>query len=176
MTFQFKFSTVNESYMNISAGDLENARTEVSNAGFELFEIWEHEDTHSHEMWKNSNTSECIRFNIIPENQDDPVIDQQDASRQDVVNELVDLWGELRAIRNHFTLNSSAYDDVEDDDLYIIQKPPSALDKFWQKVSEAKTMIEEDQEEWDFMIKDFVDAAVFAYYDLSQADRLAIVH
>ena len=127
-------------------------------------------------LWKNSNTSECIRFNIIPENQDDPVIDQQDASRQDVVNELVDLWGELRAIRNHFTLNSSAYDDVEDDDLYIIQKPPSPLDKFWQKVSEAKTMIEEDQEEWDFMIKDFVDAAVFAYYDLSQADRLAIVH
>ena len=176
MTFQFKFSKINESYMNISAGDLDKARTEVSNAGFELFEIWEHEDTHSHEVWKNSNTSECIRFNMILEKQDDQVTDQQDASRQDVVDELVDLWGELRAIRNHFTRNSAEYDDIEEDNLYIIQKPPSPLDKFWQKVAEAKVMIEEDQEGWDFVIKDFIDASVFAYYDLSKADRLAIVH
>ena len=65
---------------------------------------------------------------------------------------------------------------IEEDDFYIIHKPLSPLEKFWQKVAEAKVMIEEDQEEWDFMIKDFVDAAVFAYYDLSKSDRLAIVH
>ena len=172
MTFQFKFSKINESYMNISTGDLDKARTEVSNAGFELFEIWENKDTHSHEVWKNLNTSETIRFNLIPEKQDD----QQDASRQDVVDELVDLWGELRAIRNHFTRNSAEYDYTEEEDLYIIQKPPSPLDKFWQKVAEAKIMIEEDQEGWDFVIKDSIDATVFAYYDLAKDDRLAIVH
>ena len=176
MTFQFKFSKINESYMNISAGDLDKARTEVSNEGFELFEIGEHKGMHSHEVWRNSNTSECIRFNIILEKQDNQVADQQDASRQDVVDELVDLWGELRAIRNHFTRNSAEYDDIEEDDLYIIQKPPSPLDKFWQKVGEAKVMIEDEQEEWDFVIKDSIDATVFAYYDLSKADRLAIVH
>ena len=176
MTFQFKFSKINEPYMNISAGDLEKARTEVSNAGFELFEIWEHKDTHSHEVWKNSNTSECIRLNIIPENQDDQVNSPQDASRQEVVDELVDLWGELRAIRNYLAPNFAEYDDIEEDDLYIIQKPPSPLEKFWQKVAEAKVMIEEDQEGWDFLIKDVVDATVFAYYDLPQADRNAIVH
>ena len=176
MTFQFKFSKINEPYMKISAGDLEEARTEVSNAGFELLEIWEHEGTHPHEIWTNSKTSESIRLNIVPENQDDQIIDHQDASRQDVVDELVDLWGELRAIRNHFTRNSAENDDIEEDDFYIIQKPPSPLDKFWQKVAEAKNMIAEDQEAWDFVIKDFVDATVFAYYDLSQADRLAIMH
>ena len=172
MTFQFKFSKINEPYINIIAGELDAARTEVCNAGFELFEIWEHEDTHSHEVWKNLNTSESIRFNLIPKKQDD----QQDASRQDVVDELVDLWGELRAIRNHFTRNSAEYDYTEEEDLYIIQKPPSPLDKFWQKVAEAKVMIEEDQEGWDFVVKDFIDATVFAYYDLSKDDRLAIVH
>lgn len=176
MTFQFEFSKINEPYMNISAGDLEKARTEVSNAGFELFEIWEHKDTHSHEVWKNSNTSECIRLNIIPENQDDQVNSPQDASRQEVVDELVDLWGELRVIRNYLAPNFAEYDDIEEDDLYIIQKPPSPLEKFWQKVAEAKVMIEEDQEGWDFLIKDVVDATVFAYYDLPQADRNAIVH
>ena len=65
---------------------------------------------------------------------------------------------------------------LKQEDLYIIQKPPSPLDKFWQKVAEAKVMIEEDQEGWDFVVKDFIDATVFAYYDLSKDDRLAIVH
>ena len=92
------------------------------------------------------------------------------------MDEIVDLWGELRAIRNHFTSNSAEYDYTEEEDLYIIQKPPSPLDKFWQKVAEAKVMIEEDQEGWDFVVKDFIDATVFAYYDLSKDDRLAIVH
>ena len=71
MTFQFKFSKINEPFINIIADELDTARTEVCNAGFELFEIWEHEDTHSHEVWKNLNTSESIRFNLIPEKQDD---------------------------------------------------------------------------------------------------------
>ena len=92
------------------------------------------------------------------------------------MDELVDLWGELRVIRNYLAPNFAEYDDIEEDDLYIIQKPPSPLEKFWQKVAEAKVMIEEDQEGWDFLIKDVVDATVFAYYDLPEADRRAIVH
>ena len=173
MTFQFKFSKINETNIDINASDLEKTRIELTNEGFDLFEICTYEEGHSYEVWQNSNKSERIRFNIIPEKQDDEVIDQQDASRQDVVNELVDLWVELRAIRNHFTYN---YDDIEDDDFYRIQKPPSPLDKFRKKVAETKTLIEEDQEEWNFVIREDVDAEVFAYYDLSPADRLAIVH
>ena len=173
MTFQFKFSKINETNIDINASDLEKTRIELTNEGFELFEICTYEERHSYEVWQNSNKSERIRFNIIPEKQDDEVIDQQDASRQDVVNELVDLWVELRAIRNHFTYN---YDDIEDDDFYRIQKPPSPLDKFRKKVAETKTLIEEDQEEWNFVIREDVDAEVFAYYDLSPTDRLAIVH
>lgn len=173
MTFQFKFSKINETNIDINASDLEKTRIELTNEGFELFEICTYEEGHSYELWQNSNKSERIRFNIIPEKQDDEVIDQQDASRQDVVNELVDLWVELRAIRNHFTYN---YDDIEDDDFYRIQKPPSPLDKFRKKVAETKTLIEEDQEEWNFVIREDVDAEVFAYYDLSPTDRLAIVH
>ena len=173
MTFQFKFSKINETNININASDLEKTRIELANEGFELFEICTREEGHSHEVWQNSNKSESIRFNIIPEKQDDEVIDQQDASRQDVVNELVDLWVELRAIRNHFTYT---YVDIEDDDFHSIQKPPSPLDKFKKKVAETKTLIEEDQEEWNFVIREDVDAEVFAYYDLSPTDRLAIVH
>ena len=173
MTFQFKFSKINETNIDINASDLEKTRIELTNEGFELFEICTYEEGHSYEVWQNSNKSERIRFNIIPEKQDDEVIDQQDASRQDVVNELVDLWVELRAIRNHFTYN---YDDIEEDDFYSIQKPPSPLDKFKKKVAETKTLIEEDQEEWNFVIREDVDAEVFAYYDLSPTDRLAIVH
>ena len=150
MTFQFKFSKINETNIDINASDLEKTRIELTNEGFDLFEICTYEEGHSYEVWQNSNKSERIRFNIIPEKQDDEVIDQQDASRQDVVNELVDLWVELRAIRNHFTYN---YDDIEDDDFYRIQKPPSPLDKFRKKVAETKTLIEEDQEEWNFVIR-----------------------
>ena len=71
---------------------------------------------------------------------------------------------------------SKSINDIEDDDFYSIQKPPSPLDKFRKKVAETKTVIEEDQEEWNFVIREGVDAEVFAYYDLSPTDRLAIVH
>ena len=173
MTFQFKFSKINETNIDINASDLEKTRIELANEGFELFEICTYEAGHSHEVWQNTNKYERVKVDIIPEKQNDEVVDHQDASRQDVVDELVDLWLELRAIRNHFTYN---YSDVEDDDFYSIQKPPSPLDKFRKKVAETKTLIEEDQEEWNFVIREDVDAEVFAYYDLSPTDRLAIVH
>ena len=76
---------------------------EISDAGFDLLEICHKDEIHLHEIWKNSKTSEVIRFNIIQEDLTDEVDECEDASRQDVVSELVDLWLELRAIRNHFT-------------------------------------------------------------------------
>jgi hypothetical protein len=182
MTFKFKFSKINEPYLNIKANDLENARLDVSNAGFELQEIWHAENAQSHETWKNSASLDHVRFNVIPQNNviqqnkfvpedvDDETCPPEDASRQDVIDELLSVWLELHEIRNHLTA-------VPDEDyFYKFQKELTPLDRFWQKVGETKELKEADPEEWHFIVNDYVDETVFAFYELSYDDRLAIVH
>jgi hypothetical protein len=176
MTFKFKFSKINEPYLNIKANDLENARLDVSNAGFELQEIWHAENAHSHETWKDAASLDYVRFNVIPQNNivpedvDDETCPPEDASRQDVIDELLSVWLELHEIRNHLTA-------VPDEDyFYKSQKEFTPLDRFWQKVSETKELKEADPEEWHFIVNDYVDETVFAFYELSYDDRLAIVH
>ena len=44
---QFKFSKINETNININASDLEKTRIELTNEGFELFEICTYEEGHS---------------------------------------------------------------------------------------------------------------------------------
>ena len=177
MTFQFKFSEVKQPYLNIAENDLDKVRLEVSEAGFELMEIWHNDDQHSHEIWKNSVTSEDIKFNIIQEGEvDKTTASEEDASRADVVSELVDLWLELRAIRNHFTNAPQQTGINDEDDNYLFKKPLTPIELFWGKVRETKTLKETDEAEWDFIINDNIDETIFAFFELSDADRAAIVH
>lgn len=170
MTFQFKFSKTTETQLNIDASAIERARLEISDAGFDLLEICHKDEIHLHEIWKNSKTSEVISFNIIQEDLTDEVDECEDASRQDVVSELVDLWLELRAIRNHFT-------EVSDEEyFYETPKPLKPLEQFWQKVNEVKEERDADPEAWDFLFKGCIDETIYAYHELSYADRAAITH
>lgn len=177
MTFQFKLSEVKQPYLNIAEGELDKVRLEVSEAGFELMEIWHNDGQHSHEIWKNSVTSEDIKFNIIQGGEvDEATATEEDASRADVVSELVDLWLELRAIRNHFTDAPKQTGINDEDDLYLFNKQLTPLERFWGKVREAKELKETDQAEWDFIINRNIDETIFAFFELSDADRSAIIH
>jgi len=177
MTFQFKFSEVKPRYLNITEGELDKVRLEVSEAGFEIMEIWHNDDQHSHEIWKNSVTSENIKFNIIQEGEvDETAAPEEDASRADVVSELVDLWLELRAIRNHFTGSFEQTEINDEDDNYLFKKPLTPIERFWRKVREMKELKETDRAEWDFIVNDNIDETIFAFFELSDADRSAIIH
>ena len=164
MTNQLNFSNTKPAELEVHLNDLESKRIEVKNAGFELLEIWHTGDIQSHEIWKNSVTSESIKLQILTQ-PSEPV----DASRQEVVDELVDLWIELRAIRNNF-------DSYFEDELSSLPKSTSLKEQFDTKVDQFKYEKELDPEGWAFLFNASLDESILAYYDLSIADRKAICH
>ena len=164
MTIQFNFSNTKPTQIELHSKELEDKRLEIKAAGFELLELWHTDGVHTHEVWKNPKTLETLSFQIVPEPKE-PI----DASRQEVVDELIDLWIELRAIRNNF-------DTYFDDDVSALPKNISLKDHFDTKVEQFKNEKELDPEAWAFLFNSSLDESILAYYDLSIDDRKAICH
>ena len=164
MTIKFNFSNTKPTQIELHSKELEDKRLEVKQAGFELLELWHTDDVHTHEVWKNPKTLEILRFQIAPEPKE-PI----DASRQEVIDELVDLWIELRAIRNNF-------DTYFEDDISVLPKNISLKEHFDTKVEQFKSEKELDPEAWAFLFNSSLDESILAYYDLSIDDRKAICH
>jgi hypothetical protein len=176
MTFQFKFSKANEAVLTVTKFELEEARIEIQNAGYELLEIWHCDDDHSHEIWNHSARQETVRLNITPHDGDDDTNVPADATRSDIVGELVDLWLEIRAIRDHFAAEANNTNNHFDDDHYLMKQKSTPIERFWQKVRETKALKETDPVEWDFIINKEIDESVFAFFELSESDRSSIIH
>ena len=164
MTIQFNFSNIKPTDIEVHPNNLDYKRREAMEAGFELLELWHTNEVHSHEIWKNPKTLETIRFQILPEPNE-----QIDASRQEVVDELVDLWIELRAIRNNF-------ETYFEDEIYSLPKNISLKEHFDTKVEQFKNERKLDPEEWAFLFNSSLDESILAYFDLSVAERKAICH
>ena len=56
------------------------------------------------------------------------------------------------------------------------RKRNKPLEQFWQKVNEVKEERDADPEAWDFLFKGCIDETIYAYHELSYADRAAITH
>tara|TARA_B110000003_G_C16542853_1_gene493496 strand:- start:401 stop:946 length:546 start_codon:yes stop_codon:yes gene_type:complete len=169
MTFQFNFSQAENANFTVTSSALENARLALRHANFEILEIWHEGEEHIYEIWQNTVSGTQIRLDI---EQDDVVEEEpSEATRQDVVNELVDLWIELRAIRRHFTEAPDYFDECEN-----IERSTTPLQRFWLKVREFELERAADPELWSFIFNTGVDETVCAYNELSAQDRLAITH
>jgi Arc/MetJ-type ribon-helix-helix transcriptional regulator len=176
MTFQFKFSKIDDAFLNVRERELEEARLELQGAGYELLELWHSCEKHCHEIWVNSARQEKIRLNINFQKEDDETNPPTDASRSDIVSELVDLWLEMRAIRDHFTEQKTDTEAQYDDDHYLMKRTSTPMERFWQKVRETKDLKDTDPAEWNFIINKEIDESVFAFFELSESDRSSIIH
>ena len=67
MTFEFKFSKIDDAFLSVKECELEEARLELQGAGYELLELWHSCEKHCHEIWVNSVQQEKIRLNINPQ-------------------------------------------------------------------------------------------------------------
>ena len=93
MTFQFNFSQAENASFTVTSSALENARLALRHANFEILEIWHEGEEHIYEIWQNTVSDTQIRLDI---EQDDVVEEEpSEATRQDVVNELVDVLREI---------------------------------------------------------------------------------
>ena len=169
MSYQFNFASSEKLIHQVTLEELDAVRTVMLKSSFELFEIKHIEDQHVSETWRQSGTDKQICLESIGETKVEDM--EEAATLQNVVDELVDLWIELRAIRNN-TL--SAYD--EDESLVFPRKPPTSLDLFWQNVDQQREKRNADPEGWSFRFKSFVDEYVCAYNELDPIDQKAITH
>ena len=127
--------------------------------GFELLEIWNEDSGEEYEIWVNKITKSRTKVNIVQKE------NYQDASRQEVVNEIVDLWYELRAIREMF-----------DDEQYHLTSfnNETAYDRYNKLVEYLVGEKEGNKKAWRFVYNSVIDPETLAYLELDTDDKVAM--
>jgi len=128
MTIQDTFSTsTGFRELDVDVASLENVRRCLAATGFELLEMREFESGRCDETWSHPASANKVRLNVTsPE----ATVDQEpDASRSELVSEVIDLWFELRAIR---TLLSEDLDDM------LVQKEETPMERFFSFVQDFR--------------------------------------
>ena len=166
MTFQDAFlASADVRELDVDRASLENVRRCLVASGFELLEIREFENGHNDETWSQPAADHKIRLNVTsPETQMDQ---EPDASRSELVSEVIDLWFELRAIRNLLS------DDLDE---MLIQKEETPMERFFNSVKDFRKERENAPDTWKFMFSADVDETICAFNELKESDRLAILH
>ena len=117
--------------ITVNKTELRNIESLLVKTNFELSEIWTPDEDNEVQIWFNKKLKKNIQVTI---SENEPIED----NTTKVINELVDLWLELRAIRNAVEYN-------EEDYAYQTLKEPTAAEKYKSKVKE----LEEEWEEWN---------------------------
>ena len=131
-------------------------------SNFELDEIWTPDEDNEVQVWSNRKLKKVIHITIT---EDNPIEDNTTR----VVNELIDLWVELRAIRN-------AVEDYEDDYAYKTVRELSAYEKYNSKVEEFEEEWKDDDNHLKKIFKENIDPSVLAFLDLDEDDKLLLTN
>ena len=146
----------------VNKAELKNIESLLVKTNFELYEIWTPDNDNEVQVWSNKKLKKKIQVTIT---EDDPIED----NTTKVINELVDLWLELRAIRNAVEYN-------DDDFAYKNVIEPTAYEKFKSKFEEMEAEWNNEENHWDKIFKDNIDASVLAYLYLDDDDKLLLTN
>lgn len=145
----------------IQTNNLQRNKTQkfLLEIGFELLEIWNKDSGEEFEIWEHKITKSRTKVNIID------IENNKDASRQEVVNEIIDLWYELRAIREMF-----------DDEQYHLTSfnKETAYDRYNKLVEYLVGEKERDKKAWRFVYNTVIDPETLAYLELDKDDKVAM--
>ena len=89
--------------ITVDITEIENIQLLLSKTNYELSEIWTPDEDNEVQVWFNEELKKVINVTITDDN---PIED----NTTKVVNELVDLWLELRAIRNAVEHSDDEYE------------------------------------------------------------------
>ena len=146
----------------VNKTELKNIESLLVKTNFELHEIWTPDNDNEVQVWSNKILKKNIQVTIT---EDDPIED----NTTKVINELVDLWFQLRAIRN-------AVEYSNDDYFYNNDKEPTAYEKFKSKFEEMETEWNDEENHWNKIFKDNIDPSVLAYLYLDDDDKLLLTN
>ena len=148
--------------ITVDVTEIENIQSLLIKTNYELNEIWTPDEGYEIQVWSNKKLKKVIKVTIT---EDNPIED----NTSKVVNELVDLWLELRAIRNAVEYN-------DDDYSYLSEKEPTAFEKYHSKVEEIEEEWNDNQNYMNKIFKDNIDPSVLAYLHLDEDDKLLLTN
>ena len=148
--------------ITVDVTEIENIQSLLIKTNYELSEIWTPDEENEVQVWSNKKLKKVIKVTIT---EDNPIED----NTSKVVNELVDLWLELRAIRNAVEYN-------DDDYSYLSEKEPTAFEKYHSKVEEIEEEWNDNQNYMNKIFKDNIDPSVLAYLHLDEDDKLLLTN
>jgi len=148
--------------ITVNKTELKNIESLLVKTNFELYEIWTPDKDNEVQVWSNKKLKKKLQVTIT---EDDPIED----NTTKVINELVDLWLELRAIRN-------AVEYSEEDYAYKNEIEPTAYEKFKSKFEEMESEWNNEENHWDKIFKDNIDPSVLAYLYLDDDDKLLLTN
>ena len=148
--------------ITVDITEIEKIQSLLLKSNFELDEIRTPDEDNEVQVWSNRKLKKVIHITIT---EDNPIED----NTTKVVNELIDLWVELRAIRN-------AVEDYEDDYAYKTVRELSAFEKYNSKVEEFEEEWKDDDNHLKKIFKENIDPSVLAFLDLDEDDKLLLTN
>ena len=148
--------------ITVDITEINNIHSLLLKTNYELNEIWTLDEDNEVQVWSNKKLKKVLNVTITDDN---PIED----NTTKVVNELVDLWLELRAIRN-------AVEYSDEDYSYNTIKEPSAFEKYHSKVEEIEEEWNDNENYMSKIFKDNIDPSVLAYLHLDEDDKLLLTN
>ena len=148
--------------ITVDITEIENIQSLLIKTNYELNEIFNPDEDNEIQVWFNKKLKKVLNLTITDDN---PIED----NTTKVVNELVDLWLELRAIRN-------AVEYSDEDYSYKTTNEPSAFEKYHSKVEEIEEEWNDNESYMSKIFKDNIDPSVLAYLHLDEDDKLLLTN
>ena len=146
---------------HIKKSNLNNVHKFLLQLEFELFEVWTNDNVNEEEIWKKKQTDEILRLKICQN-------DHRNNNISKIISEMIDLWHELRGIRELLEFDSI--------DNYIYEKP--VFKTSFQIFNENLKEMEENWEENDFkqLFKEDIDPSILTYVMLDDDEKFALTN
>ena len=148
--------------ITVDVTEIENIQSLLIKTNYELNEIWTPDEDNEVQVWSNKKLKKVINVTIT---EDNPIED----NTTKVVNELVDLWLELRAIRNAVECNEEEY-------YFQTSIDPTTFEKYLSKVEEIEEEWNDNENYMSKIFKDNIDPSVLAYLHLDEDDKLLLTN
>ena len=153
---------IRKKYLAVTPNRLAETQKILMFASFELEEIWTPDDDDEFQIWSNPKNNTVIEVKVVS--------DEKDATRKDVVNEIIDVWYEVRSIREVFDAL------LEEESDFVTYKEEDFYSNFENKVKAAQIEWEQDKEKMNFLYKNKIDPRVLTYLSMDDDEKARIIN
>ena len=140
---------------------LSEVQTTLLAFDFELMEIWSPDEDNDKEVWFNEKKNKTIEVSVL---------ENEDSTREEVLYELIDIWIELKDLKD------SILNFLTDDDELPSAKDLTPSEIFDKEVKKTKEEWDNKEEEVNFIYSKNADPSVVTYLNMTEQDKAKITH